>query len=131
MVAGPVLPMLTAAEASTGVVTDRLLFPELLSGVPPMLVAAAVSVMLDMLVGPAAPEPAWTTTWKTALSPLARVLMLQVTVPPVPDCGAVQLNVGPMSWVTVGGTGEVSGGSVSVSWTPWASLGPALLTVTV
>src|ERR1043166_2707886 len=63
---------------------------------------------------------------KSALSPRARVVMVQVVVPVSPTFGFVQVNNGPDSWPN--DWNVVLAGTSSVNWTDAASLGPKLVT---
>src|SRR5262245_2264871 len=70
-----------------------------------------------------------TVTWKTAEAPGARLAVVAVRVPVPPAAGVARLNPGPA--VCCAATNVVPAGTTSVSRTPSAGLGPALVTVMV
>jgi hypothetical protein len=120
-VAGAVFVTETSAETLTVVVAVAELLPGVGSGVVLDVVAVLDSV-------PVAPVGTLTTSEKVALAPEAIEAMVQLTVPPAPTAGVVQLNAGPA--VCVEETNVVPAGSASESVTP-VTLGPALATVMV
>src|SRR5438093_659664 len=79
----------SGATLAVLVAVDELL-PELVSVVD--VAAAAVLLSVEPLASPAL---AWTTIWKVALAPAARVAIEPLTVPELPSGGFVKLNAGP------------------------------------
>jgi hypothetical protein len=117
MVPEPVaLGPLKVREATLAVEAEALLLPGIGSGV----VELALAVLLTVV--PALPGPARATSVKAAAAPEASVVMLQLTVPPAPTAGLVQMNVGPD--VCANDTNVVPAGSASVSVADCAALGP-------
>ena len=97
--------------AAKFVVTDAELFAVLRSGV--------VDVTNDVFVTDVIPVATWTVSVNVAFAPLARIAALQVTVAPESlHPGDAETNVSPL-------------GSVSVTVTPLAALGPAFVTTSV
>src|SRR5438552_4103210 len=121
-VAGPVLVIARSAEAATVVLAEPVLLPELESGV----VLVAVAELL-MAVPAATLAPTWTTIVKLGVAPAATVGLVKVTVPVPPTAGAlVAQPAGAEAETKV-----VPAGTTSERTTPWASLGPLLVRVTV
>src|SRR5437763_1570262 len=120
--AGPVLLTCRSARGVTAV----LLVPASLVGSVSVVAVVPVAVFDNPLV---IPELTWTTRVKVALAPAARLERLSVTVPPLPAAGVDDPKAGPLSWDRE--TKAVPAGSGSLTATPWASLGPALLAVIV
>ena len=71
----------------------------------------------------------FTTRVKVAVAPAATDAMLQLTVPVPPTVGVLHVNVGPVFWVKE--RNVVLAGTVSLSATLAASVGPGLVTVIV
>src|SRR5438445_11512988 len=110
-----------SAEAATVAEVLELLLAGLLSGV--VVETVAVLVMVEP---PASLELACTTNRKVAKPPAARVASVAVNVPEPPAGGLDSTKAGPAVWLAE--TNVVPAGTASVSVTPWASLGPLLVT---
>src|SRR5207249_3917408 len=120
-----VLVTARSATALTVVLTVELLFPALLSVV--LLDTFAVLLMVELL---RSLELAVTTMVKVATAPGANgVESRNATVPELPAAGAVDWKAGPP--VCVAETKVVPAGVASETSTPWASLGPAFVTLRV
>ena len=95
-----------------------------------MLVAFGSGVALEIVavleIVPLKLEDVWTTTVIVALPPAASEAMLHVMVPVPPTAGVLQENPAPEAETNV-----VFAGTVSVTETACAALGPALLTAMV
>ena len=98
---------------------------ELLAGVGSVVAELVVTVSLSTVPG-ATPAPTLTTSVKTE-DPGVRLAMVELTVPVPPTAGVV-LDQPPGE---VSETKVVPDGSVSLSETEAAALGPLLVTVTV
>src|SRR5882757_6796292 len=90
-VAGPVL----ITERSADVATVAVLLAVLLAPLESEVVVETLAVLLRDEPF-ASLELAFTTIWKAALAPGARVAMLPVTVPVPPTDGVMTVNVGPL-----------------------------------
>src|SRR5260370_1216476 len=122
--AGPVLVTDRSAETPTMAVLD----PVLLLGFGSAVVELPVALFV-IIVPFATVPPTLYTIVKEAEAPFASVAIEQLTVPPLPTDGFVQVNAGPT--VCISDTKVVPAGSVSLSMTLCASLGPLFTTVTV
>src|SRR5260370_406390 len=118
----PVMVMPTTAAVTTGVVTVAEW------GLVESVGLETVAVFV-MLVPAGVLELTWTTTVKVAEAPAARVAVVPLIVPVPPAGGLVNVKVTPLFWVSE--TKVVLLGTLSVSWTFWASEGPLLVTVMV
>src|SRR5258708_5153275 len=114
--------MPTTADVTTGVITVA----EWGLVVSVGLATVAVSVML---VPAAVLELTWTTTVNVAEPPVASVGAVPLIVPVPPTGGLVNVKVTPLFWVS--DTKVVLIGTLSESWTFWASEGPLLASVMV
>src|SRR5438874_4524996 len=114
----------STCPCTVAVVADELL-PATRSGVP-LLETVAVLEKLDPLALLAA---MWSTRVNVALAPDASVEMKSFSVPVPPAGGNAALNVGPV--FCVNDTKVAPLGTASESVTPWESLGPMFVTVSV
>src|SRR5438477_1367 len=120
----PVLVTARSAEVCTVVMTASVL--SLLLGSAVVLAAVAALVIVEPF---AALEFTFTTTVKTAVSPLAIVALEKTTLPVPPTAGALVDQ--PLPVVTVADTKVVLVGTASVTVTLCASDGPLLVKLIV
>src|SRR5260221_274835 len=92
----------------------------LLAGLGSVVAELALAVL--EIVAPPLPGPACTTSVKAAEPAAASEARLQLTVPPAPAAGVVQVNVGPD--VCANDTNVVPAGSASLNAVACAALGP-------
>src|SRR5260221_416212 len=118
----PVMVMPTVAAATTGVVTVAE------CGLVVSVGLDTVAV-LTMFEPPGALELTWTTTANVAEAPAAMVAVVPEIVPVPPTGGLVKVKVGPLVWLS--DTKVVLAGTLSVSFSLWASEGPLLVWVMV
>jgi hypothetical protein len=114
--------MVMSAEAVIVVLAVLLLLFGLVSVVDDETVA-----VLPTMVPFARDPDAFTTTENEADCPLSKLGMLQVTVPPDPALGVLQLAVGPEFWVR--DENVMPAGRLSVNAAFCASFGPEFETV--
>src|SRR6266496_4291643 len=122
IVAGPLFVTERSAEALTVAELDWLLLPGVGSLVVDDAEAVFVSVVLFTTFA-----PTFKTSVKVAEEPEASVPIVQFTEPLAPTAGFVQLNAGPVFCASE--TNVVPAGSVSLSVTLCASLGPLFVTL--
>ncbi len=112
----------TSACVAERVVTVAVLLARLGSEVAAVTFAVLVIVVPAGVLGDTR-----TTTVKLAEAPSGSVAMVPLIVPVPPTAGLVKVNVGPE--ICASETKVVLAGTMSVSATVWASLGPAFATV--
>src|SRR5919198_2645119 len=89
-----------------------------------VVVVEALAVF-EMTVPAATLAATLTTRVNVCDAPAARLVLVQLTLPPAPTAGVVQLKLAPAPWVSE--TNVVPAGRVSVRLTDWASDGPLLV----
>src|SRR5260370_42375796 len=104
-----------------------VLDPVLLLGFGSAVVELPVALFV-IIVPFATVAPTLYTTVKEAEAPFASVAIEQLTVPPLPTDGFMQVNAGPVACIS--DTKVVFVGTASLSMTLCASLGPLFVTVT-
>ena len=124
IVAGPLLVTARSAEAFTVAAVDWLLF----AGVGSVVLDDAEAVFV-IVVPFAIFAPTLKTSVNVADAPLASVPIVQLTDPVPPTDGFVHVKAGPVFCVSE--TNVVPAGSVSLSVTLCASLGPLFVTLTL
>src|SRR5882724_5324724 len=129
------LPAFTGSGASL-LVTDRsALVLTVVVAVPVLLpllgsvVDAAATPLFVMVEPPATFELTFTTTVKTAVSPLATLALEKTILPVPPTAGAETLQPDPV--VTTAETKVALAGTASVTVTVCASLGPLFVKLSV